>query len=123
MHECRDVFTAIAQRRDGDDEGAEAEIQILAKRSLRHRLFQIAVRRGDDAGVHLDGPLGPDAPDFTLLQGAQQLRLYGRRNLADLVEEQGAVASDFEEAGLVTYRAGERAADMAEQLGFQQRSR
>src|SRR4029079_10836348 len=47
----------------------------------------------------------------------------GRRHFADLVEKDRALAGHLEEAGLVPDRSGEGPADMAEQLGFQQRFR
>ena len=62
-----------------------------------------------------------DAPDLALLQGPQQLRLHGGRDFADLVEEDRAVAGDFEQARLVANRTGEGASHVAEQLGFEQR--
>ena len=104
-----------------DDEGAEPEIQILPKRSGIDGRAQIAIGRRDDAGVDLDVALTADAPDLALLQRPQQLRLDGGRDFADLVEEDRAVAGDFEQAGLVAHRARERPAHVSEQLGLQQR--
>ena len=64
-----------------------------------------------------------DAADLAFLQRAQQLGLDRRRHLADLVEEDRAVAGHLEEAGLVADRTGERAPHVAEQLGLEQRLR
>ena len=55
------------------------------------------------------------------LEEAQQHDLHARAHLADFVEEDGAVRRHLEQARLVAIRAGEAAADVAEQLGFEER--
>src|SRR5262249_33737341 len=55
-----------------------------------------------------------------LLQDAQELRLQGRRRLADLVEKDRALVRDLEEALLVAEGAGEGTAAVAEQLALEQ---
>jgi hypothetical protein len=57
--------------------------------------------------------------DFPLLQDAQQLRLEGRRDLTDLVQEQRAAAGALEAAGTRRDGAGEGALFVAEQLALQ----
>ena len=59
-----------------------------------------------------------DAPDLALLEHAQQLGLDAERQLADLVEEDGAAVRRLEEALAVAIGAGEGAAHVAEQLGL-----
>jgi hypothetical protein len=54
-------------------------------------------------------------------EGAQDLRLAGGAELADLVEQQGAAVGQLELAGEGGDGAGERAAFVAEQLAFHQR--
>src|SRR5688572_27175691 len=107
MHERRDVLASISQRGDGDDERTEAEIEIFAKGSGLNGRAQVAVRRSDDASVHLDAALRTDPANFTLLQRPEQLRLDCWCNLADLVQEDGAGARDFEETRLVPDGSGE----------------
>jgi hypothetical protein len=58
--------------------------------------------------------------DHALLQKAQQLGLQRHRQVADLVEEQGAFAGVFDLADGLLGGAGERALLVAEQFGFQQ---
>src|SRR6185295_3274280 len=62
-----------------------------------------------------------DALDLSRLENAQQLRLHGQRQLADLVEEQRAAVGRLEQPRLVVGRAGERAAHVPEQLALEQR--
>src|SRR5690606_36096431 len=62
-----------------------------------------------------------DPVDGAVLDRAQQLRLQGERQLADLVEEQRPAAGGLETADAPLVRAGERALLVAEQLALEQR--
>ncbi|MBF0247732.1 MAG: PAS domain S-box protein [Alphaproteobacteria bacterium] len=72
------VVETRAQRRDGDDDGAEAVIEILAELALRGHGLEVAVGRRDDAhiGSQILGPAQP--PELPRFQNAQQLGLDGR---------------------------------------------
>ena len=61
-----------------------------------------------------------DALHLALLEDAQELRLHGRADIADLVEEDGAAVGELELAELALVGAGEGAALVAEQLGLDQ---
>ena len=79
---------------------------------------------GDDAHVDLrSARRRRRARSRRLLQDAQQLGLERERQLADLVEEQGAAVGLLEQAGLARDGAGEGAALVAEQLALGQRLR
>jgi hypothetical protein len=78
------------------------------------------VRGADDARVDRDRLAPADALDHPLLQEAQQLDLQRQRDVADLVEEQGAALRQLDLAGRGLDRAGEGAALVAEQLGLEQ---
>src|SRR5205823_3276999 len=64
--------------------------------------------------------IGADGDDFSLLQCAQQLRLKTLRQIADLVEEQGAVLRLHEGAELLVLPVAAGAARVAEELRFEQ---
>ncbi len=98
----------------------EAVEKILAKAALLDFFFQIAIGRGDQADVQLDGARSAHALEFTLLQHAQQLGLQQGRQLADFVQENRAALGDFELAFFLGDGAGERAFFVAEQLAFEQ---
>src|SRR5205809_2315644 len=78
------------------------------------------MRRSDDAGVDLDGSRTAYALDFSLLQHPQQLDLQVHRQVADLVEEDGAAVGELKSSDLALYGAGERALLVPEQLAFHQ---
>ena len=71
--------------------------------------------------VGADQFLSADAAEFAGVEHAQQLRLGGERQLADLVEEQRAAVGDLEQPELASDAAGEGAALVAEQLAFGER--
>jgi hypothetical protein len=83
-------------------------------------LFERLVGRGDDADVDLDRLIAADALKRAALQDAENLRLRGRRHVADFVEEDGAVVALLELADALRGGAGERAAFVAEQFAFEQ---
>lgn len=66
----------------------DAVVQILAEALLEDGLLELAVARRDEAGVEGDLDVGSHRPHLPLLQGAEQLRLQGKRQLSDLIEEE-----------------------------------
>ena len=110
--------TSSGRSRSGgsyDRHHAQAIEQILAEPALAHPRRQVAVGRGDDP--HIDRHRPPaDRRHHPLLQHAQNLGLHRRVHVADLVQQQRAAGGLAERAGTVGDRAGEGAADMAEQL-------
>src|SRR5712671_2372951 len=91
-------------------------IQVFAEAALLDERVEVAVRRDDDAGVDDDRSLAADAFELALLEEPQQLRLHGRRHVADFVEEQRAAVGLLELAEVARGRPGERALLVAEQL-------
>ncbi len=66
-----------------------------------------------------NGSAAAEALDFAFLQHAQQLGLQAERHLGDFVEQQRAALRLLELAGVRGVRAGEGAALVAEQHGFE----
>ena len=82
---------------------------------------QVAVRRGDHPDIDFRRVRVADAFEFPLLQHAQQLHLQRAAHRAHLVEEQRALVRLFEAPLTVADGAGERAANVAKELRFEQR--
>ncbi len=76
--------------------------------------------RGDHAHVDLHGTRAANPLQFALLQHTQQLGLEGRRDFADLVEEDGAAVGRFETSAPRRHGSGEGALFVAEQFRFEQ---
>jgi hypothetical protein len=104
-----------------DRDHVQAVEQIFLEPLFSDHLPQVAVGGGDDADVNLFGPLRAERLELALLQDTQQLRLQRRAHGADLVEEDGAAVSERELAFLGRRGARERAANVAEELRFEER--
>src|SRR3989475_9896325 len=116
--ELRHVRAPLAQRRHPQHVDVEPVEQVLAEPLLLHFVLELAVRRRDDARVYGDRAGAAHASHLTLLEDAEQLRLRGRREVADLVEEQGAAARRLERPLAHRHGAREGAALVAEQLAL-----
>ena len=66
--EQRDVLFAIPQWRRLEREHVEPVEQVGPEPAGLHRLAEVVVGGGDDAGVDLDGPRASHALDFPLLE-------------------------------------------------------
>ena len=114
----RNVAATLAQRRQRDVHDVEPVEQVLAEPPLRDLPVEVAVGAGDDADVERHRPGRPHRPHLAVLDDPQQLDLEQQRQLADLVEEQGAVVGRHEQPGVGLQRAGEGAPDVAEELAL-----
>src|SRR5262249_33715158 len=103
------VGGTLAQRRDPDREDAEPVVEVATEASGLDLGGERTVRGGDDAGAYPVRSVGADGLHLAVLEHPQQLHLDRRRRLADLVEEDGAVAGLGEESLPVALGTGERA--------------
>src|SRR5204863_9303858 len=110
---------ALAERGNRDREDRQPEVEVLAVLPRRDGCLQVAVRRGDDADVYLQGGGAADPLEPFLLERAQNLGLERKRQVADLVEEQRAAMRQLELARLARGGAGKGTLFVAEQLGFE----
>ncbi len=110
------VLAPLAQGRHGDLEGADAVVEIRAELAFAHHARQIPV--GGEHHPHVGAQVGGGAhpPEAPGLEHAQELGLHDGADLADLVEEQGALRSGLDEARLAPVGAGEGAPLVAEEL-------
>jgi hypothetical protein len=118
--QAQDILATLPQRRQAQLDDVQAVEQILAEAAGAHVGFEVAVGGGEDADVGVARLGLADALELALLQEAQQLGLQAGRDLADLVEQQGAAVSGLDAAGLIAHRAGESTARVAEQLAGEQ---
>ena len=112
--EKQDVASPLAQRRHVHAHHVDAVVQIFAEAALLDRGLEIAVGRGDDAGVEGELLVAADGPDRPLLQDSQELHLHAGRQLTDLVEEDRPPPRLHEETRPAHAGVGERAFDVPE---------
>ena len=115
------VLGALAQRRHGDREDVQAVPEVLAEAPRLHLLVEATVRGGDQAHVDLQGRRAAHALELPVLDHPQQLGLELERQLADLVEEEGAAVGDLEPPLAQGGRPGEGALLVAEELALDER--
>ena len=101
----------------------EAIVEVFAEAPRSDGFGQVDVGGGDQAHVDGLGQTRAEAHHLALLQHAQQLDLYGHRQIADLVEKQRAAVGRFEPASALLGGPRERALLVAEQLALDQRLR
>ena len=99
-HQQRDVVDALAQRRHVDREDVQAIEQVLAKAAVGNPQLQVAMGRGDDAGVEMNRLRAAEPLELPLFEHAQQLDLDLRRQLADFIEEDRRLIGQLEAADL-----------------------
>jgi hypothetical protein len=116
LDQRRNVFAAFPERRDLDRDDVQAIEEIVLEPAVGDHLAQVAIGGGDDADVDALRPLGAERLELPLLQHPQQLGLQRRAHRRDLVEKDRAAVRQRELPALGRRRAGERAADVAEQL-------
>ena len=97
----RDVLGAVAQRREVDGDDIEAVEEILTEGALGALGFQFLVRGGDNAGICADNGFAADGAEVAVLEDAEEIGLAETREVANLVQEESAIASEFEAAGLL----------------------
>ena len=90
VEQQRDVLAPLAQGRQLDLDRVQPEQQVLAEAAFRRRAARRAVGRGDHPDVDRHRLVGADRDHLPLLERGQQLGLEVERQIADLVEEQGA---------------------------------
>src|SRR5215471_10092050 len=119
----RDLFPALAERRDGDGKRTEAVIKVLAKLALCDGFLNVNVGRRQDSGIDLDigAPAEPEEP--AILKDVQQLRLQGGTHLADLIEKDRSAIRKLKLARLGPRCPGESSCLISKQLTLQQLTR
>src|SRR6185369_2834120 len=90
---------ARTERGEIDLHDLDAVGQILAETALGDGLLEIAVRGADDAHVGAQGLPAAHALEGALLQEAEELALDVGREVAELVEEDGAALRQLDLAG------------------------
>ncbi len=94
--------------------------QVFAEQAVLDPAFEILVGGRNDADVGLDRRMPADAIEMPVGQDAQQAGLQFGRHVADFVEEQRTALGLLETPTSLRLGAGERAALVAEQFGFEQ---
>ncbi len=83
-----DVLRALPERWDLDRDDIQPVKEVFPEPALLDRILQVGVRGGDESDVGLAGDGVTDALVFPVLDKAEELRLKGERQVADLVQDE-----------------------------------
>ena len=120
VDEKRNVFRPLAERRDGDPDGAQPIIEIVPEMASLDIPLQVAMGGGNDPDVRLERFFRPQGRKISSLQHMQQLGLERQRHVPDLVEEQHPAVGLLELAPPRADGAGECAPLVAEHFALEQ---
>src|SRR5262249_44971850 len=118
LDQRRNVFRMLPKRGYTDGYDVEAEIQVGAKLLRGHRLVKVLVCGGDDADVAANVRETADRPERLPVQHAKKLDLRLQGQIANLIQEEGAVVGLLEVPEMIRDRARERTPRMPEKLRF-----
>src|SRR5438045_58964 len=92
LHQLGDIGDPLPQWRDLDDVHIEPVVEVVPEALLDYFPFEVPVGRGHYPRGDRYRAIATQPGDFAVLQHAQQLGLGRRRELADLIQEDGAGA-------------------------------
>src|SRR5262252_1365924 len=95
-------------------------VKVTPKAVLAHSLEQVAIARGYDLHIDLDLRASTQSTQPAVFDRGQQLRLQAERELADLVEKNGAAVRLLHETAPPRLGVGEGARLVTEQLRLEQ---
>jgi hypothetical protein len=103
----RDLRAPLPERREAQRHHVQAVVEILAKLTARHPVFQVAVGGRDHPDVDLDGPRFAHGMNLIRFQEPEQLRLHVQAHVPDLVEQERPVIRGSRHTLKVLRGAGE----------------
>src|SRR5262245_27560606 len=98
LDEWLNIAAPLAKARQPDFERVDAVHQVFAEIARLNHFWQIAVRRADNTNIDFERVVVADTADFAAFEHTQELGLHTLGQLADLIEEDRAAVSHFEEA-------------------------
>src|SRR6516165_6813341 len=114
------ISFAFPERRNLQRKDIETVIEVFAKVTRAYVFLQISIGGCDDTHIRLPGSVLAYTFITLLLQHTQQLALELQRDLTNFVQEEGSTSSDFETAGSILDRPGERALGVPKKFTFKQ---
>ena len=120
LDEEGDIAGTLAECGQFDVHDLESIVEVGSELVALNRLFELAVRRGDDPDVDRALLCTADPARTLRLENVQELRLHLEGHVPDLIEEDRAATRDFEEPLFPLGRAGERALLVSEKFTFDQ---
>ena len=108
------VVRAVAKRGDLDLNHVEPVVEIFPEPAVFDGLLQIGVCGRQDADIRLASALVAYPLVFAVLDEAQQLGLDRKRQVADLIQKEGAALAGGDPTGVIPQSPGEGPLHMPE---------
>src|SRR6266566_9189567 len=118
LGERKNISAPIAQGWNRKREHVQAEVQIFPKTACFDSRRKVHIRQGDDARFDAQRFRATQAFERPLLQNAEKLALRVRRKRRHFIDNNRAVAAQFETSELALDRAGKCPTLMSEKLAF-----
>src|SRR5215510_8107787 len=99
-----------------DWKNVQPVIQVHSKTPVGNLLFEVPVRRGDNAYIGSDRLISADPLELLLLKHSQQGDLHFRAQLADLIQKNRSTVRRLEASDPLLQGPGESALLMSEQF-------
>src|SRR5581483_8931357 len=114
------IGLALPQRRKVQGHNIQTEIEVFAECPFFVCSFKISIGGRDNSYVDFYPSVAADGSNPSLLENSEEFRLHFQRQLADLVEKDGASVRTLEEPFLIARRSCKRAFLISEQFTFDQ---
>src|SRR6266849_1665949 len=114
------VFRSLPQGRHVDTDDGNAEVEVFPKGTFLHHFFEVAASGANDADVDGMGGVRAQAFQTAFLQYAQELRLQGQGQVANLVEKDCPGPGLFEASAARLDGTGKGAFFVAKKFVFNQ---
>src|ERR1051325_10468770 len=119
-HQELDVLAPRSQRREPEGGYIEAVEKVEAELVFLGHRIEIAMGRGHDSHVDLDGFDAAEPLELPVLEQSEQLRLEGGAELADFVQEECALVGELDAARLSRDRARKSALLVPKELALEE---
>ena len=114
------VFDPLPQRRQSQEDRADAEVEIAPESILLDQPCQVPMGRRDQPDIHPTVLYISEAPEASFFEDLEQLGLHRKVHVSDLVEKQRAAVRDFQQSDLARDRSGERPFFVTEEFGLEE---
>ena len=121
--ELRNVFSVLAQGRDGQTDSGQTIEEVLTELAVVNKFPQISLTRGDEPHVDLQRGEAPDRTQLSFLQDPEELRLCRQAGGADVVQVNRASLCGKKVSLSGSLRSREGSCFVAEELAFDERLR
>src|SRR5262249_51673736 len=96
MHQQRNIFGTLTQRRQSNRENVESIVKVAAKLLFGYPLRKIYIGRCHNTNADTSRPGTSQAFKFLLLEHAQQFRLQLKWNISDFIEKDCPLVRRFD---------------------------